>query len=154
MSDCAARTSHDVCGWKRAATPHLEPESDTPQSTRRFRSSQTPPHGSGGDTCPHPPTREGKTEKSGTHSSIDLRPGLPEISPERQEVDKEEEAFRDSSAAVCRNKFAVKICILHLLRAHVNTLIHRHVLDDCAVWKCQGDIVRPAETPLENGAPI
>lgn len=42
----------------------------------------------------------------------------------------------------------------HLLCAHVHTLVHRHVLDDCTDRKRQSDIVRPVETALEYGTPI
>lgn len=42
----------------------------------------------------------------------------------------------------------------HPLCAHVHTLVHRHVLDDGADRKCQRDIVRPVETPFENGTAV
>lgn len=42
----------------------------------------------------------------------------------------------------------------HPLCAHVDTLVHRHVLDDCTEWKRQSHIVWPVETPLENGTAI
>ncbi len=42
----------------------------------------------------------------------------------------------------------------HPLRAHVHTLVHRHVLDDRAERKCQSDIVWSVETSFENGAAI
>lgn len=64
---------------------YLEPASGTPQSTRRSRSSQTLPRGSGGDTCPRPPAHEGRREASGSRSNIGLRPGRPVISPEIQQ---------------------------------------------------------------------
>lgn len=42
----------------------------------------------------------------------------------------------------------------HLLRAHVHTLVHRHVVDDGAEGKGQTDIVWSVETAFENGAAI
>lgn len=67
-----------------SANFYLEPASGTLQSTRRYRSSQTLLHGSGGDTFLHPPAHEERTERSGSHNNIDLQPGRPVISPEIQ----------------------------------------------------------------------
>lgn len=82
---------HSGCGWHAsqcalyvllwAAERHLEPVSGTPQSTRRSRSSRTLPRGSGGDTCPRPPAREGRREESGSRRDTDLQPGWPASSP-------------------------------------------------------------------------
>lgn len=59
--------------------------SGTPQSTRRFRSSQTLPLGSGRDTCPRSPAHEERREESGSRNNIGPQPGRPVISPEIQQ---------------------------------------------------------------------
>ena len=45
-------------------------------------------------------------------------------------------------------------CTPHLLRARVHTLLHGHVLDDGAEGESQRDVVRPVETPFEDGAAV
>lgn len=134
-------------------TSYLEPASGTLRSTRHSHSSQTPPLGSGGDTCPHPPGHEGRRGESGSRSGIDLQPGRRVISPEIQ-----------PPWNTWRCLFRVKLCNAsectehtvptHPRRAHVNALVHGHVLDDGAVRKSQCHVVRPVETPFENGAAV
>lgn len=138
-----------LCCKAWTTEPHLEPASGTPQSTRRSRSSQTLPRGSGGDTCPRFPSHEGRREESGSRSNIDLQPGRPVISPEIQQLSHTEDTL---TCAQIYN--AWKHPSPHPLRAHVHTLVHGHVLDNGAERKCQGDVVRPVETPFENGAAI
>lgn len=42
----------------------------------------------------------------------------------------------------------------HPLRARVHTLLHGHVLDGGTEGESQRDVVRPVETPFEDGAAV
>lgn len=138
-----------LCCQVLATNLYLEPASGTPQSTRRSRSSQTLPRGSGGDTCPRSPTHGGRREESGSRSDIDLQPGRPVISPETQTP------YHTPQTHSHAQMYDAWInTSSHPLRAHVHTLVHRHVLDDGAEGKSQSDIVWPVETAFENGAAI
>lgn len=73
-----------ICPSLERDMSYLEPASGTLRSTRRYRSSQTLPHSSGGDTFLHPPAHEERTEMSGSRNNIVLQPARPVISPEIQ----------------------------------------------------------------------
>ena len=132
----------------RATKHYLEPASGTPQSTRCSRSSRTLPRGSGGDTCPHPPAHGGRREELGSRSDIDLQPRRPAFSPEIQRPLNTEDKYAMMHSHIQNSPLP------HPLSARVHALVHRHVLDDRREGKCQRDIVRPVETPFENGAAV
>ena len=128
---------------------YLEPASGTLRSTRRSRSSRTLRRGNGWDTCPRSPARGERKAGSGSRSDIDLRPGQPAFSPEiRQPL------HTDNTLACMYTHTHTHPCTPHLLRARVHTLLHGHVLDDGAEGESQRDVVRPVETPFEDGAAV
>lgn len=122
--------------------------SDRLQSTHHCHSSQTPPPDSGADTCPRPPTHEGRKEAWENHSGTNFQPEQPAISPEIWLLFNKLQTHRQEQWLPLNQKGrgggAYPLC------AYVHTLVHRHVQDDCTKGKRQCDIVRPMKTTLEN----